>query len=298
MMDYSSSSDSCFKPLPRVAAVHDLCGYGHCSLGIAMPILSVAGLEVQPVPTAVLSAHTAFPKGTFQPVSAGDLAAFLDSWDEMGATPDGLYTGFMGAEEQIQVILSYKARHPEIPLICDPVLGDNGKAYRTISVAHCRKMRELVAQATVITPNLTEACLLLEEPYRGLDVSRSWAESVVSRLHELGAETVVLKGIERGDGLIINGFQTWQTSTEGLEDGYQEFSHSLKDNHLYGTGDLFASILTAGFFAGVPWPDTLSFAGEMIGRAISLTPKISQDTLCGVSFVPLIPEMAHFFAKK
>lgn len=269
----------------RAAAIHDLCGYGNCSLGIAMPVLSAAGIEVCAVPTAFLAAHTAFPVYSFF-----DTTPFLDEyfavWDKIDIPLDGLYTGFLGSAEQIVKIRRFADKRPQLKKVIDPVMGDHGRVYKTYTPEMCSLMKELAKGADLLTPNMTEAAILLDEDYLGQNPDMETAEELLDRLLELGAENVVLKGIERGDGSIIN-------AMKGRELPYEETIHPLRPHKLHGTGDLFASIIAAAYFQACPLPEAVSLAGYFIGKAIDIS--IAQPGFKdrGVSFEPLLREIAE-----
>ena len=182
----------------RVAAIHDMSGFGRCSLTVVLPVLAAMGAECCPLPTAFLSAQTAFPKS--------DRAVFLDMtdqlartgrhWQELGARFDAIYSGFLGSETQIGLIGEFiqTFRRENTLVLVDPVMGDWGKPYRTYTPGLCSRMAELAGHADVITPNLTEAASLLNEEYDpdpDEDKVRRWLE----RLSLEGKRSVVITGV-------------------------------------------------------------------------------------------------------
>ena len=183
--------------LPRVAAVHDLCGYGKCSLGVAIPVLSAAGIDVCPVPTSLFSAHTRFPV-FYMHDTTPMLNDYLDAWAEEGIELDGIYSGFLGSAEQVGAILRLYREHPGALRIVDPVMGDGGSKYPTYTDEMCAAMRDLVDGADVLTPNLTEASILTGIPYEGQDVDEAYVTRMMEALVEMGARSVVIKGVVRG----------------------------------------------------------------------------------------------------
>ena len=140
--------------IPRVAAVHDLCGYGKCSLGIAIPVLSAAGCDVCPVPTGLFSSHTAFP-GWYMHDTTEMLSDYLAAWKNIGVEIDAVYSGFLGAPEQVDRIRDLYAMYPRALRVVDPVMADHGKVYPTYTPELCAAMAELAAGADILTPNLT-----------------------------------------------------------------------------------------------------------------------------------------------
>jgi len=160
------------KRAPRIAAIQDISGFGRCSTTVVLPVLAAMGGECCPLLTACLSAHTAFPaseKATFLDLT-GQMAGTAAHWAELGVTFDAIYSGFLGSAGQIGLIEDFyrQFRREGTLVLVDPVMGDHGKPYRTYTPELCGRMRDLAAQADVITPNLTEAALLLEEDYADL----------------------------------------------------------------------------------------------------------------------------------
>ena len=167
--------------LPRVAAVHDLCGYGKCSLGIAIPVLSAAGIDVCPVPTSLFSAHTRFPK-FYMHDTTPMLGDYLDAWREEGIELDGIYSGFLGSAEQVDAILRLYREYPRALRIVDPVMGDGGAKYPTYTDEMCEAMKGLVDGADVLTPNLTEASIITGIPYESQDVDEKYVRRMMDAL--------------------------------------------------------------------------------------------------------------------
>lgn len=186
-------------PTPRIAAVHDLSCYGRCSLTIALPVLSAMGCQCCPLPTALLSAHTGFTGGSFLDLT-DEMTRITEHWEQIGLRFDGIYSGFLGSAAQIDVVERVIRRGSGAAawVIVDPVLGDHGKAYRTCTPELCRGMRQLAEQADVITPNLTEAAILLERPYE--EIQACDAAAVVQKLSRDGRRSVVLTGYSAAEG--------------------------------------------------------------------------------------------------
>ena len=146
--------------IPRVAAVHDLCGYGKCSLGVAIPIISAGGCDVCPVPTGIFSSHTAFP-GWYMHDTTAILSDYLTAWKTIDVELDAIYSGFLGAPEQVDIIRTLYAEHPKALRVVDPVMADHGKVYPTYTPELCSAMADLACDADILTPNLTEAAIIL-----------------------------------------------------------------------------------------------------------------------------------------
>ena len=274
---------------PRVAAVHDMSGLGRCSLTVALPVLSAMGAQCCPLPTAVLSAHTAFP--------ASHLATFLDLTDEMErmllhwrklhVSFDAIYSGFLGSERQIGILhrLLSEFRRKETLVLVDPVMGDHGKVYRTYTPEMCRLMGELAAGADLITPNLTEAAILLGEDYSSVPTGQAGMERWLTRLSLEGRRSVVITGVSfahgpGGAGCFDRGSGKIRFAMARQEHG--EFS---------GTGDLFASVLLGASLRGETLADATARAVDFIQKCVSRTLAAGTPVLDGVQFEPLLKEL-------
>lgn len=272
--------------IPRVAAVHDLCGYGKCSLGIAIPVLSAAGIDVCPVPTSLFSAHTKFPKFYMHDTTAM-LGDYLDAWREEGVELDGIYSGFLGSAEQVGAIRRLYREYPGALRIVDPVMGDGGEKYPTYTDEMCEAMKGLVDGANVLTPNLTEAAILTGMPYAGQNVDDAHVRRTVDALLEMGAKSVVLKGIVRPGEKVIRNY----VAVAGEGGAPEEVASELLPFMLHGTGDLFASGLTAAIFCGRNLRGAVEFAGTLVRDAMAITCDQPNYELRGVSFESVLGDV-------
>lgn len=272
--------------IPRVAAVHDLCGYGKCSLGIAIPVLSAAGIDVCPVPTSLFSAHTKFPKFYMHDTTAM-LGDYLDAWREEGVELDGIYSGFLGSAEQVGAIRRLYREYPGALRIVDPVMGDGGEKYPTYTDEMCEAMKGLVDGANVLTPNLTEAAILTGMPYAGQNVDDAHVRRTVDALLEMGAKSVVLKGIVRPGEKVIRNY----VAVAGEGGAPEEVASELLPFMLHGTGDLFASGLTAAIFCGRNLRGAVEFAGTLVRDAMAITRDQPNYELRGVSFESVLGDV-------
>lgn len=269
--------------IPRVAAVHDLCGYGKCSLGVAIPVLSAAGCDVCPVPTSLFSAHTKFPTWYMHDTTSM-LDEYLNAWQEEGIELDAVYSGFLGAPEQVGAIQRLYAEHPQALRVVDPVMGDGGQRYPTYTPELCNAMAALVDGSDLLTPNLTEASILTGMPYRGQDVDEDYVRTAIDALLELGAKNVVLKGVTHGDGLIRN-------FVAGQEVELAEVSCELLPYMLHGTGDLYASALLSAVMTGRSLLESVRFASDLVHDAMLVTSKQPNFEVRGVNFESVLGEV-------
>ncbi len=277
--------------LPRVAAVHDLCGYGKCSLGVAIPVLSAAGIDVCPVPTSLFSAHTRFPE-FYMHDTTPMLTDYLDAWVAEGIQLDGVYSGFLGAPEQVDAITRLYREHPGALRLVDPVMGDGGEKYLTYTDELCDAMKGLVDGADVLTPNLTEASIITGIPYEGQDVDEAYVRRVTDALLAMGAKSVVLKGVvHEGEKIIRN----YVAVADG-DGAPEEVSGGLLPYMLHGTGDLFASGLVAAVYAGESLLSSVRFASELVRHAMQITPEQPDYEVRGVSFESVLGDVTALLA--
>ena len=202
---------------------------------------------------------------------------------------DALYSGFLGAPEQVDRIRDLYATYPQALRVVDPVMADHGKVYPTYTPELCDTMAKLAEGADILTPNLTEAAIILGEPigdaWAGEDITDDEAHRLTDALLAKGTKTVVLKGIQRGDGLIRN--------FVGAQDGsFFEVNNELLPYMLHGTGDLYCSCLLAAVMAGRTTEEAVRFAGDFVHDAMIVSSKQPQFQDRGVSFEPLLGKVA------
>lgn len=274
--------------VPRVAAVHDMCGYGNCSLTAAIPILSAAGCDVCPVPTALFSAHTRYSVFTFHDTTE-ILDGYLDAWRKENVDLDGVYSGFLGSAEQVAIIKRLYSQYPHALRLVDPVMGDGGEIYATYTPELCEAMGTLVDGADVLMPNLTEASILTKRTYPGRDLNDAEVDDMIDALLDLGAKNVVLKGIDHDDGTIRN----YVASADSGASGKQELAHSKLPFMTHGTGDAFASALCGALMAGRPLAESAHIAGEFVRHAMENTQYQPHHDERGVSFELNLDELTQ-----
>ena len=252
-------------------------------------MLSAAGIDVCPVPTSLFSAHTRFPK-FYMHDTTPMLTEYLDAWHEEGIELDGIYSGFLGSAEQVDAILRLYREYPKALRIVDPVMGDGGSKYPTYTDEMCEAMKGLVDGADVLTPNLTEASILTGIAYAGQDVDETYIKDMMEALLGMGAKSVVLKGIvHEGESIIRN-----YVSVTGGE--VEEVSSELLPYMLHGTGDLFASGLTAAIYAGESLLSAVEFAGSLVRHAMGITPEQPDYQVRGVSFESVLGDVTALLA--
>lgn len=267
----------------RVVAIHDLSGFGRCSLAVIMPILSAMGAQVCPVPTAILSTHTGGLGDVVLKDLTDYLAPALAHYKKLDLSFDCIYSGFLSSPAQVDSCLEYFAAYPGALLVVDPVMGDHGKPYKTMTDTMMRRMSELVKKAGVITPNLTEAKILLGESYDFSPLTRSTAKSMLAKLSEKGPGQIIITGVTLQEGGLANiGYDRSQNYYWYVPCDYIPVSYP-------GTGDIFASVLTGAFLAGDSLPMAMSRASSFVEIAIKTTFSYGSDPRYGVMLEYAMP---------
>ena len=269
---------------PRIAAIHDLSCFGRCSLTIALPVLSAMGCQCCPLPTALLSAHTGFPGNTFLDLTV-EMGRIADHWAAMDLQFDAIYSGFLGSADQVDTVARFfdTFKKSDTAVIVDPVMGDHGTAYRTCTPELCRGMRVLAENSDVITPNLTEAALLLDRPYE--EIRQANAYEVVRRLSLGGRRSVVLTGYSSEPG------QTGTLCFDRDSGESKAVQTPREPQDFSGTGDLFASVLAGGVARGVPLFQAAQAAADFVRDCIARTLAEGLTEQDGVDFEPLLGQL-------
>ena len=274
------------KRAPRIAAIQDISGFGRCSTTVVLPVLAAMGGECCPLLTACLSAHTAFPaseKATFLDLT-GQMAGTAAHWAELGVTFDAIYSGFLGSAGQIGLIEDFyrQFRREGTLVLVDPVMGDYGRVYQTYTAAMCSGMARLAELADVITPNLTEAALLLGQPYETLPAGEAGLREITERLSLGGRRSVVLTGASLAPGRTgAVCFDARTGKTEAVQTAY--VAHEF-----HGTGDVFSSVLTGALVRGESLSSAAGEAAAFVRACAERTAAEDLPMREGVDFEPLL----------
>ena len=268
-------------PAPRIAAIHDLSCFGRCSLTIALPVLSAMGCQCCPLPTALLSAHTGISGFTFLDTT-DEMRRISAHWSQLSLHFQAIYTGFLGSAPQISLVEDFLHRFhaPDTLLVMDPVMGDHGTPYKTCTPALCQGLRELVAQADVIMPNLTEAAILLDIPYH--EAQTADTSELVRALSLQGRRSVVLTGYASAPGQV--GALCYDRDTQQVE----AVQTARVPQDFPGTGDLFASVLTGALTRGAPLLQAARTAVDFVGSCVARSVAEGASEADGVDFEPLL----------
>jgi len=270
----------------RVLAIHDISCFGRCSLTVALPILSAAGIECTSLPTAVLSTHTGGFEGfTYRDLTA-DILPISDHWQTLDIEFNAIYTGFLGSFEQIDIIKQMFERHGKCALkIVDPVMADNGQLYAIFPESFPSGMASLCEKADVVMPNITEATLMLGEPYVEGPYSHEYIEDIMKKLAALGPRKVILTGVYYEEGVL-------GAATYDADSGETSYASAPTiPGYYHGTGDVFGSAITAALVDGVSLERAARIAVDFTVEAINRTVQDKTDIRFGVNFEQSLPSM-------
>ncbi len=263
----------------RIVAVHDLSCIGRLSLMAVVPILTNMGLQVCPLPTAVLSCHTQFPDYTFLDLTE-EMKRIIANWKKQQLRFHAFYTGYLGSPQQVQVVkdLLHDFRHEDDLVVVDPVLGDNGALYKGMNQQMVEEMRELIKHANVISPNITEMFLLLGEPYRAGAIDDKELKAYLRALSEAGPEIVIVTSVPvEGDP-----HQTSVYAYNRTDGRYWKVACPFLPAHYPGTGDSFTSVITGSLMQGDSLPVAIDRATQFILQGIRATFGYEYNNLEGI----------------
>lgn len=270
----------------KIAVINDLSGYGRCSLTVALPILSAMGIQCCPVPTAILSNHTEFPVYFFDDYT-DRMRSYAGKWQELGLTFDGISTGFLGSAKQIAIVadLVEMFRRENTKVFVDPVMGDHGILYATYTKEMCEEIKKLVVLADVVTPNVTEACILTDTPYKENGWTRKELLDRAMMLQNMGAKSVVITGVREGN------FYTNVVLDQGAKEA--EFVKVKSGGgQRPGTGDVFSSVLAGAVLNGKSLKASARQASRFVKECIIKSDELEIPHANGVCFEEILGRLA------
>ena len=271
----------------RVLAVHDLCSFGRCSLTAAIPVISAMGMQVCPLPTAFFSNNLTYGEFTFHDFT-DKMTGFMDRWEQLGFRYDAVYSGFLASVEQIEVVRDAARRfasHEESLVVVDPAMGDDGKLYPVFGPEYVDAMCTLVKEATLITPNFTEACFLLGESCGTAVPSSEALRAMTEKLAALGAKQVVITSVPAGENEIK------VVSFDSVAGEYAERTTPRIPFTTCGTGDLFTSVVTGALLRGETLAAASALAMRFVSRVMEFTLASGSDPREGVIVEPCLKEL-------
>ena len=267
----------------KIAVINELCGFGKCSISVSLPVISAMKIQCCPLPTAIFSDHTGF-ESFYSTDFTEHMEPYMDEWAKLGLRFNGILTGFLGSVTQIETVKRFMRlfKTDECCVVIDPVMGDNGKLYPTYPESLALKMRELLPYADILTPNLTEVCILTDTEYRP-DISDSELEKLCEKLCDKGAKSIVVSGLDRGDTLENFIYRRGKPSSTVIE--------TKAGPCRSGTGDVFSSIVCGSAVNGLELEQGVRLASSFIAKALRLTVKTGLPGTDGICFEPLLWEL-------
>ena len=267
----------------KIAVINDFTGFGRCSLSVAIPIISAMKIQCCPVPTSILSNHTGF-KSFFFDDYTDKMESYIDEWKKLDLRFSGIATGFMGSKSQIRIVSDFIEHFSDDKtiIVVDPVMGDYGKAYPTYTDELCGEMKKLVKYADILTPNLTEACIIADELYEKKRRMKD-LNALAQKLSDMGPDKIVITGIEQGDYIANYCY-------ERGKEGKIRKVHRVGTQRS-GTGDIFASIISADAVNGVDFYDSVKKASQFIKKCIECSVEMELPLTDGVCFEEVLSKL-------
>lgn len=260
----------------KIAAVNDMTGFGRCSLAVAQPIISYLGIQCCPVPTSIFSNHTGFAEYFFDDYT-DKMQKYIDQWKKLDLEFEGIMTGFLGSIRQIHIVKQFirEFQTEKTKVLIDPAMGENGKAYATYTKEMCMEMRKLVEHADIITPNVTESCILTDTPYQEHFEEKTLFE-MAEKLVETGARHVVISGVDLGKevGNVL--------ASHAMAP--RMFSHEKTGQFRSGTGDIYAAVIAADMVNGIAFEESVQKAGHFVQEALIATERLNIPPTDGLAF--------------
>ena len=271
----------------KIALINDFTGFGRCSVSVELPIISALKIQVCPLPTAILSVHTGF-KNYFMDDYTDRMKNYIDSWQKNNLEFDGVATGFLGSAEQIEIVGDFLQKNSSALIMIDPVMGDHGKIYKSYTREMCRQMKKLLTFADLVTPNLTEACELLNLPYP--------ADGVISD-SDLATMAANIAAKTRGGKVVITGvtidFDDGKNISNFIYDGgkVDVVTSPKLGGDRSGTGDVFFAIVAASILNGENLLNSVKKAADFVTKCILHAEKLNLAWNWGLPFEGFLTEL-------
>lgn len=264
----------------KIAVINDFSGFGRCSIAVALPIISTLKIQCCPLPTSIFSNHTGFDSFFFDDYT-DKMPLYINEWKKLGLQFDGITSGFLGSKKQIEIVTQFfkDFKTKENIIIVDPVMGDYGKIYATYTKEMCEEMKKLVQYADIITPNITELCILTDTPYQ-----EKWKiselEKMTEELSKKGPEKIVVTGIVQKEFIANFCYEKGKPS--------KTLRCHRVGTQRSGTGDVFSSIIAADAVNQVPFDKSVKKASNFIKKCILKSIEMDIPVTDGVCFEELL----------
>lgn len=272
--------------------IQDISCVGKCSLTVALPIISAAGVEAGVLPTAVLSTHTMFSKYTFCDLTS-EITPIADTFKELDIDFDAVYTGYLGSFEQLGLVEKFidDFKREGTTVLIDPVMADNGVLYKGFTVEFATAMAKLCSKADIVVPNITEASFMLGIPYNP-NYDEAYIRDLLKKITGLGCPKAALTGISFEADKI--GVYYYDSTTDKY---YSYFNEKLPVS-FHGTGDIYASSALGAMMRGISVEDSLSIAADYTLECMKQTMNDEKHRFYGVNFEMALPYYINLIEKK
>lgn len=267
----------------NVAIINDISGIGRCSLTATIPILSVLGIQCCPFPTSILSCQTTYEEFSFLDLTE-EMYKYKNVWDKLGLKFHCIYSGFLGSEKQISLVEEFIDAHPEALIVIDPVMGDDGQLYPTYTMEMCNKIKSLVKKAYLVTPNITECCLLLGKKYMEENIDEEFLTQCAKDIADFGPEMIVITGIIKKNEIWNFAYDKKKEKSFIVKSVYNKKSYS-------GTGDILSSTICGMILNGIELEVALNKATKFISKSIEYTSNFNVDPREGIMFEKFLKEL-------
>lgn len=273
-------------PVKSVLSIQDICSVGRCAMAVTIPVLSASGVQPIPMPTAVFSNHPWFPSIYFKELTE-EMYRCMDCWDDANLTFDAIQTGFLSSPTQVGIVREAVKRYgrPGMPIIVDPAMADHGSLYAVFTDTIIEAMKNLIAEATVITPNYTEALMITDQPYDTTPPTWEEMKLLCARLSAMGPSQVVITSVPTEDSLIRTAVY------DGPSESFTAIDTERIDADMVGTGDIFTGILAAELVKGNALTDAVEKAVRFTLGCIKRTHEAGTDRRHGVLLELMLPEL-------
>lgn len=265
----------------KIAVINDISGFGKCSIAVALPIISHFGIQCCPLPTSIFSNHTGFDSYYYQDFT-DHMELYIEQWKKLNLRFNGIASGFLGSEKQIEIVERFiqTFKDDKTTVIVDPVMGEDGRAYATYTKKMCNEMKRLASLADILTPNVTEACMLTGTEFKSDGWKRTELIELTEKLKRIGAKKIVISGIHMGDYI---GNAVYDSNT-GFSVHRRKRAGALRS----GTGDIFAAIIAADAVNGIDFVTSVKKASGFVKDCIVETEKFDIPLTDGVCFENLL----------
>lgn len=260
----------------KIAVINDFTGFGRCSIAVSLPIISHLRIQCCPLPTAIFSNHTEY-ESFYQEDFTHGMESYMGEWKKLGLTFSGIATGYLNSAEQIRIvkdfIMQWKSKDTQV--VIDPVMGDHGETYPVYEGELCRRMKELVALSDIVTPNVTEACILTDTPYRE-KFTKTELIFLAEAISAMGPEKIVITGVDCGSFI---GNLCYEKDREPVLLRTKRIG-----SRRAGTGDIFAAVIAADAVNGVDLETSVRRAAHFVSTCIRRSAELDLPALDGVCF--------------